>query len=47
MRKRLLAQLGEERLAELAAEGITLDYDAAVALALAELDRIITNDTES
>ena len=39
--ERLAAQLGDERLAELNAQGAALDYDAAVALAFAELDRVI------
>ena len=42
--ERLLAQLGEERLAELTAHGANLGYEEAVALALAELDRVIAND---
>jgi hypothetical protein len=39
--ERLAAQLGQERLAELNAQGAALDYDEAVALAFAELDRVI------
>jgi predicted ATPase/class 3 adenylate cyclase len=42
--ERLLAQLGKERFAELTAQGSTLSYDGAVALALAEIDRVIAND---
>ena len=42
--ERLLAQLGEERFAELTAHGATLGYEEAVALAFAELDRVIAND---
>ena len=44
--ERLLAQLGEERFAELTAHGATLGYDEAVALAFAELDRVIANDND-
>jgi hypothetical protein len=44
--ERLLAQLGAERLAELTAHGATLGYEEAVALARAELDRAIANDTD-
>ena len=42
--ERLLAQLSEERLAELTAQGATLGREDAVALAFAELDRVIAND---
>ena len=42
--ERLAADLGEERLAELNAQGAALDYDEAVALAFAELDRVIANN---
>jgi predicted ATPase/class 3 adenylate cyclase len=42
--ERLLAQLGRERFAELTAHGATLSYDEAVALALAEIDRVIANE---
>ena len=42
---RLLAQLGQERFAELTAQGATLDLDDVVALALAELDRVIAKDS--
>jgi predicted ATPase/class 3 adenylate cyclase len=42
--ERLLTQLSEERFAELTAHGATLGYDEAVALAFAELDRVIAND---
>jgi hypothetical protein len=42
--ERLAARLGEERLAELNAQGAALDYDGAVALAFAELDRVIANN---
>ena len=42
--ERLLAQLDTERFAELTAHGATLGYEETVALALAELDRVITND---
>ena len=42
--ERLLARLGEERLAELTAQGAALSYDEAVALAFAELDRVIAQD---
>jgi predicted ATPase/class 3 adenylate cyclase len=44
--ERLLTKLGEERLAELSAHGATLDYEQAVALALAELDRVIANTND-
>jgi predicted ATPase/class 3 adenylate cyclase len=44
--EQLLTQLDMERFAELAASGATLGYDAAVALALTELDRVIANDNE-
>ena len=44
--ERLLTQLGEERFAELTAHGATLGYDDVVALALAELDRVIANDSD-
>jgi hypothetical protein len=39
--EQLVAQLGEERVAELTAQGATLGYEATVALARAELDRVI------
>ena len=42
--ERLLTQLGEERLAELTAHGANLGYEDAVALARAELDRVIANN---
>ena len=42
--ERLLTRLGEERFAELTAHGATLGYEEAVALAFAELDRVIAND---
>ena len=42
--ERLLTQLSEERFAELTAHGATLGYDEAVALAFAELDRVIAKD---
>jgi predicted ATPase/class 3 adenylate cyclase len=45
--ERLLTQLGEERFAELTAHGATLGYEEAVALAFAELDRVIANDNNS
>jgi tetratricopeptide (TPR) repeat protein len=41
---RLLAELGEERFAELTAQGATLDYDQTLALTFAELDRIIASE---
>jgi hypothetical protein len=44
--ERLLAHLGEERLAKLTADGATLGYEEAVALARAELDRVIANDND-
>jgi predicted ATPase/class 3 adenylate cyclase len=40
--ERLLNKLGEQRLTELTAQGSTLDYDQVVALALAELDLVIS-----
>jgi hypothetical protein len=42
--ERLLAQLGTERLAELTIRGATLGYEETVALARAELDRVIANE---
>jgi len=42
--ERLSARLGETRLAELTARGAALSYDEAVALAVAELDRVIAQD---
>jgi predicted ATPase/class 3 adenylate cyclase len=42
--QRLITKLGEERLAELTERGATLDYDQTVALALAELDQVISNE---
>ena len=42
--ERLLAQLDTERFAELTGHGATLGYEETVALARAELDRVITND---
>jgi len=42
--ERLLTQLDRERFAELTAHGATLGYDEAVALALAELGRVIANE---
>ena len=39
--ERLLTQLGEQRFAELTAHGATLGYEDVVALALAELDRVV------
>jgi predicted ATPase/class 3 adenylate cyclase len=42
--ERLLAQLDAERFAELSARGATLGYEAAVSLAFAELDRVISQD---
>jgi hypothetical protein len=42
--ERLLTQLDTERFAELTAHGATLTYEEAVALAFAELDRVITNE---
>jgi hypothetical protein len=44
--QRLLAKLGEERLAELSARGASLAYDEVVALAFAEIDRVIAKDDE-
>jgi predicted ATPase len=41
--EQLITRLGEERFTELTAHGATLDYEQAVALARAELDRIIAN----
>jgi hypothetical protein len=43
-RERLLAQLGEERFAELSAQGATLGSEEALALAFGELDRVIAED---
>ncbi len=43
-KERLLTRLGEERFAELTAQGATLGYEETVALAFTELDRMITND---
>ena len=45
--ERLLTQLGAERFAELTADGTNLDYDRAVALALAEFDRVIAGKDDS
>ncbi len=42
--ERLLAHLGEERFAEVTAHGATLGYEEVVALAFAELDRVIADD---
>jgi predicted ATPase/class 3 adenylate cyclase len=42
--ERLLTQLGTERFAELTTNGTTLDYDQAVNLARAELDRVVASD---
>jgi predicted ATPase/class 3 adenylate cyclase len=42
--ERLLAQLGEDDFAELSAQGASLGYEEAVALARAELDRVIATD---
>jgi hypothetical protein len=42
--ERLLTHLDTERFAELTAHGATLGYDETVALALAELDRVIAED---
>ena len=42
--RRLRSQLDAERFAELTARGATLGYEAAVALAFAELDRVISQD---
>jgi hypothetical protein len=39
--ERLLTQLSEERFAELTADGATFGYEETVALARAELDRVI------
>jgi hypothetical protein len=43
-RERLVSQLGEERLRELSERGAALNYDEAVALTFAELDRAIASD---
>jgi hypothetical protein len=42
--ERLLTRLGEERLTDLTAQGATFGYEEAVALARAELDRVIARD---
>ena len=42
----LRERLGNERFAELTSQGSTLDYDGALALALAELDRVIGERAE-
>jgi hypothetical protein len=41
--ERLITKLGAERYDQLTAEGARLDYDQAVALARAELDRVIAD----
>jgi hypothetical protein len=45
--ERLLNRLGADRLAELTAQGAALTYDQTVALALSEIDRAITAETQS
>ena len=42
--ERLLTKLGEERFRELTERGANFGYEEAVALAFAELDRVIVND---
>jgi len=45
--ERLVTELGEERFAALSVRGKELDYDQAVALALAELDRVVASKNDS